>query len=48
MGKKLDVTNVFGKFKRGVNWRKFKNEKLKKKGYYYNYGIRGYLRKNAI
>ncbi len=48
MGKILDVTNVFGKFKRNVNWRKLKNEKLKKKGAYYNYSIRGYLQKNAI
>jgi hypothetical protein len=43
MGKKLDVKNDFGKFKRGVNWRKFENEKLKKKGAYYNYGIRNHL-----
>jgi hypothetical protein len=28
---KLIVKSVFGEFKRGVNWRKFKNEKQKKK-----------------
>ncbi len=39
----LNDKGVFRKFKRVINWRKFKNEKQKKKGAYYNCGIKGHF-----
>ncbi len=39
----LIVKGVFGEFKRGVNWRKFKNEKQKKKWTCYNCDIKGHF-----
>ncbi len=39
----LIVKGVFGEFKRGVDWRKFKNEKRKKKWTWYNYNTKGHF-----
>jgi hypothetical protein len=38
---------VYWKFKRVVNWRKFKNEKYKKKGDCYNCGTKAILQKKV-
>jgi hypothetical protein len=43
----LIVKSVYGKFKRGINWRKFKNEKKNKKGGCYNCGTKGHLQNNV-
>jgi hypothetical protein len=37
----------FWDIQKGVNWKSFKNEKLKKKGTYYNCGIKGHFAKKC-
>jgi hypothetical protein len=39
----LIVNNVSRKFKRVVDWRKFKNEKKMKNNACYNYGTKGHF-----
>jgi hypothetical protein len=43
----LIVKGVSGKFKMGIDWRKFKNEKKSKKGACYNCGTKGHLQSNV-
>ncbi len=43
----LIVKVVFRKFRKGINWGKFKNEKKNKKGACYNCGTKDHLQNNV-
>jgi hypothetical protein len=44
----LIIKGVFGKFKKFVNWKKFKNEKYKKKGACYNCDTKGHFARECL